>query len=187
MLWAGCTPRCVWSHGLPDCLRSRSICAPGAQICESVRLLLWKARDNEDYYSCTTTQVNDLAIWVSGFIDAWPPRSGDDSHPLSRASRREMQQVHTAMPLAVADTSAGALLGVQASGYCFGLSSLESLGLGRIIGHSGGYPGSEAVPILLSALARWLSSIGHASTHARTHTHTHTHTHEHTRARPRRG
>ena len=43
--------------------------------------------------------VADLAVWVAGFIDAWPPRDGDDKHPLSRASRREMQQVVTAMPL----------------------------------------------------------------------------------------
>lgn len=83
--------------------------------------------------------VADLAIWVAGFVDAWPPRDGDDAHPLSRASRREMQQVVTAMPLQLG-TGEG-LLRAQAHGYCLGLMSAEDLATGRTIGHSGGYPG----------------------------------------------
>ena len=83
--------------------------------------------------------VADLAVWVAGFIDAWPPRDGDDQHPLSRASRREMQQVITAMPLQLG--AGEGLLRAQAHGYCFGLMSAEDLATGRTIGHSGGYPG----------------------------------------------
>ena len=41
------------------------------------------------------SSVRDLAIWVAGFTDAFPPRDDPEGpHPLSRASRREMQQVH---------------------------------------------------------------------------------------------
>ncbi len=47
------------------------------------------------------SSIADLSIWVAGFIDAFPPRGEPDSHPLSRASRREMQQVHTLLPLTV--------------------------------------------------------------------------------------
>jgi CubicO group peptidase (beta-lactamase class C family) len=83
--------------------------------------------------------VADLAVWVAGFVDAWPPRDGDDEHPLSRASRREMQQVVTAMPLQLG--AGEGLLRAQAHGYCFGLMSAEDLATGRTIGHSGGYPG----------------------------------------------
>ena len=83
--------------------------------------------------------VADLAVWVAGFIDAWPPRDGDDQHPLSRASRREMQQVVTTMPLQLG--AGEGLLRAQAHGYCFGLMSAEDLATGRTIGHSGGYPG----------------------------------------------
>lgn len=83
--------------------------------------------------------VADLAVWVAGFIDAWPPRDGDDQHPLSRASRREMQQVVTAMPLQLG--AGEGLLRAQAHGYCLGLMSAEDLATGRTIGHSGGYPG----------------------------------------------
>ena len=79
--------------------------------------------------------VADLAIWVTGFIDAYPARDEPDSHPLSRASRREMQKIHTTMPLELSRN--GPALG----GYCFGLTSEEDLTTGRIIGHSGGYPG----------------------------------------------
>ena len=83
--------------------------------------------------------VADLAVWVTGFIDAWPPRDGDDKHPLSRASRREMQQVVTAMPLQLG--AGEGLLRAQAHGYCLGLMSAEDLATGRTVGHSGGYPG----------------------------------------------
>jgi len=83
--------------------------------------------------------VSDLAVWVAGFIDAWPPRDGTDSHPLSRASRREMQQAVTRIP-----SQLGGGKGVsrtQVADYCMGLISVEDLKTGRTINHSGGYPG----------------------------------------------
>ena len=41
------------------------------------------------------TSVHDLARWVAGFADAFPPRDDpEEGHPLRRASRREMQQIH---------------------------------------------------------------------------------------------
>jgi len=81
------------------------------------------------------SSVADLAVWVGGFIDAWPPRDEPDNHPLSRASRREMQKIHSTMPL---DLGAD---GPELHGYCLGLTSEETFSSGRIIGHSGGYPG----------------------------------------------
>ena len=50
-----------------------------------------------------------------------------------------MQQVVTAMPLAVGGGEGVAR--AQAHGYCMGLMSQEDLVTGRVIGHSGGYPG----------------------------------------------
>jgi CubicO group peptidase (beta-lactamase class C family) len=84
--------------------------------------------------------VADLAVWVQGFIDAFPPRDAPDAHPLSRASRREMQQIVTAIPLQVESGQTGAL-SVRSDGYCLGLLSMEDLRSGRTVGHSGGYPG----------------------------------------------
>ena len=84
--------------------------------------------------------VADLAVWVQGLIDAFPPRDAHDAHPLSRASRRELQQVVTAIPLQVEAGQSGALA-VRSDGYCLGLLSMEDLRTGRTVGHSGGYPG----------------------------------------------
>ena len=86
------------------------------------------------------SSVHDLARWVSGFAGAWPP--GDEGaggpHPLARAGRREMQlpQVATGVrgpaPLAASPAPGS---------YGFGLFIDEDPVWGRIVHHSGGYPG----------------------------------------------
>jgi CubicO group peptidase (beta-lactamase class C family) len=76
--------------------------------------------------------VRDLTRWVAGFAAAFPP--GDDvvsEHPLSRASRREMQLSRVIIPGGKADTAA----------YGYGLFMGEDPARGRVVGHSGGYPG----------------------------------------------
>jgi CubicO group peptidase (beta-lactamase class C family) len=95
-------------------------------------------------FSC----VGDLARWVAGFADAFPPgdagEAGDaasgDRHPVRRASRREMQlpQVLTGWdkPAGFPGDQSAAL-----SGYGFGLFVEEHPVLGRVVSHSGGYPG----------------------------------------------
>jgi CubicO group peptidase (beta-lactamase class C family) len=89
------------------------------------------------------TCVEDLARWVSGFLDAVPPRDGPaGTHPLSRATRREMQQpMVPADPLSLTHASADALAEVESSHYGFGLFQLDDVRYGRIVGHGGGYPG----------------------------------------------
>ena len=77
---------------------------------------------------------------MQGFVEAFPPRDAPDRHPLSRASRRELQQIVTAIPLQLETDHAGAL-SVRSDGYCLGLLSREDLRIGRTVGHSGGYPG----------------------------------------------
>ena len=89
-------------------------------------------------FSC----VRDLARWVAGFAAAFPPGEpeGDSAHPLRRSTRREMQlpQVLTGW-----DTSAtfpgDAAPGLSA--YGFGLFVEDHPAFGRIVSHSGGYPG----------------------------------------------
>ena len=39
---------------------------------------------------CST--IHDLAHWIDFLLSAWPPRDEPDTAPLSRATRREMQQ-----------------------------------------------------------------------------------------------
>ncbi len=89
-------------------------------------------------FSC----VRDLTRWVSGFAAAFPP--GDPQaggwHPVQRATRREMQlpQVLTGWdkPAAFPGDTLPAL-----SAYGFGLFVEEYPDLGRVVSHSGGYPG----------------------------------------------
>ena len=87
------------------------------------------------------SSVRDIAVWMAGFCDAWPPRDGPGApHPLSRASRREMQQIATTIPPTLQCDREGRFH-VVAGGYCLGLVSEEDLVTGRAISHSGGYPG----------------------------------------------
>jgi CubicO group peptidase (beta-lactamase class C family) len=88
------------------------------------------------------TSVRDLARWVAGFLDAFPARDDpDDSHPLSRATRREMQQVHQAFQPILTTPSLDGEPGVTAGGYGMGLFVTEDARIGRVVGHGGGYPG----------------------------------------------
>jgi CubicO group peptidase (beta-lactamase class C family) len=86
--------------------------------------------------------VRDLASWVAGLTAAFPPGdSAEGSHPLRAASRREMQ-----LPQVITGWSKGyPLPGGGSSGgpgaYGFGLFVDEEPDLGRVVSHSGGYPG----------------------------------------------
>jgi hypothetical protein len=88
-------------------------------------------------FSC----VRDLTRWVAGFAAAFPPGDADDPHPVRRASRREMQlpQVLTGWDTAPSFPGDGA--SSPPGTYGFGLFVDEHPALGRIVSHSGGYPG----------------------------------------------
>lgn len=90
-------------------------------------------------FSC----VRDLARWVAGFASAFPPSDSPrslDAHPVRRASRREMQ-----LPQAVTDWRRPDRLPggwpAQPGYYGFGLFIDEDPVVGRVVTHSGGYPG----------------------------------------------
>ncbi|HEX4834291.1 MAG TPA: serine hydrolase domain-containing protein [Trebonia sp.] len=102
-------------------------------------------------FSC----VRDLATWVAGFASAFPPGAGGPgggAHPLRASSRREMQ-----LPQAVIGGGRGhALPGGLPGGpgaYGLGLFVDEDAALGRIVSHSGGYPG-------FGSNMRWHSATG---------------------------
>ena len=89
-------------------------------------------------FSC----VRDLARWVDGFTAAFPPggqRTGD-AHPLAPATRREMQQPAVTLPEAQPRFPGSPAAGSQ-YGYGFGLFTEETSAWGRLVYHSGGYPG----------------------------------------------
>jgi CubicO group peptidase (beta-lactamase class C family) len=90
--------------------------------------------------------VHDLAKWVNFFTDAYPARniSTDGEGPLnsllSRASRREMQSVHTIESPHTVNSSDGASWPFV-GGYGMGLYTDLDTDLGHQCGHSGGVPG----------------------------------------------
>jgi CubicO group peptidase (beta-lactamase class C family) len=92
-------------------------------------------------FSC----ARDLARWVAGFAAAFPardaaPGDGDAGHPLSRASRRDMQLAQ----VAIETGGDGAILrfgGPPRISYGFGLFCEDDPVNGDIVQHSGGYPG----------------------------------------------
>jgi CubicO group peptidase (beta-lactamase class C family) len=87
------------------------------------------------------SSVADLTRWVSGLAAAFPARDDPpDGHPLSRASRREMQQQHRSLP-PKARLSTTRVVETSAPGYGFGLFVDSSLRWGTVVSHPGGYPG----------------------------------------------
>jgi CubicO group peptidase (beta-lactamase class C family) len=88
-------------------------------------------------FSC----VRDLAVWVAGFADAFPARDeAGPPHPLSRASRREMQLGQVAIDSG-GDGTVARFSGPASLSYGFGLFAEDDPRFGPIVQHSGGYPG----------------------------------------------
>ena len=90
-------------------------------------------------FSC----VRDLTRWVAGFATAFPPGDVEaaDAHPVRRASRREMQLPQVLTGWAIAPSFPGDGASSAPATYGFGLFVDEHSALGRIVSHSGGYPG----------------------------------------------
>lgn len=85
------------------------------------------------------TNIVDLAKWIGSMIQAFNSEPIDQHNLISNISRREMQQSHRIMP-----SSRLLQLGaptMSATGYGFGLVIEEDFDFGKIVGHSGGYPG----------------------------------------------
>ena len=88
------------------------------------------------------SSVEDIGTWITGFAAAFPARDDpEDGHPLSRASRRAMQQQHRAVDPKVALSMASELVHLENGGYGYGLVVEHHPRWGVIVSHSGGYPG----------------------------------------------
>jgi hypothetical protein len=68
-------------------------------------------------FSC----VRDLTRWVAGFAAAFPPGQDDDTHPVRRASRREMQLPQVLTGWAIASSFPGDGASSSPATYGFGL------------------------------------------------------------------
>jgi len=97
--------------------------------------------------------VGDLARWVAFFLEAFPPRDEPDLAPLSRAARREMQQLRRVEGVAPISLRPGGPERLLTSGYGIGIAVTLDHRLGTIVGHSGGLPG-------FGSHMRWLPDRG---------------------------
>jgi CubicO group peptidase (beta-lactamase class C family) len=90
------------------------------------------------------SSVSDLARWIGELADAFPARDGKEvDHPLSRASRREMQTACCVIPPAAPDSVADgdAPGGLLSGSYGMGLAVAHDPIRGVLVGHPGGLPG----------------------------------------------
>jgi CubicO group peptidase (beta-lactamase class C family) len=98
------------------------------------------------------TSIHDLGRWVGFMLDAWPPRDEPDDGPLSRASRREMQQIARYFGASASTDTAGTL-SLSAGGYGYGLRVQQTCLFPTSVSHTGGLPG-------FGSIMRWLPEYG---------------------------
>lgn len=99
------------------------------------------------------TTVDDLSRWVAFLLDAFPARDGADSPVLSRASRREMQQMARYGALDAARSPETGAVVATASGYGYGLRVSQTCAFRHVVAHTGGLPG-------YGSQMRWLPDVG---------------------------
>ncbi len=97
--------------------------------------------------------VRDLSRWVAFFLDAFPARDDPDDAPVSRAGRREMQQLRRLDGAVTVRPRPDGPSRVVAAGYGVGLFVSHDPKLGWVVGHSGGLPG-------FGSHMRWLPDRG---------------------------
>ena len=91
--------------------------------------------------------VRDLCRWVTFLDDAVSRPDATEPSPLSPASRRELQRMHTY----IGQTSVAGR--TSPAGYCFGLNTRDDPTIGTVVAHAGGLPG-------YGSNMRWLSGRG---------------------------
>lgn len=95
------------------------------------------------------TSADDYAKWVAFLLDAWPARDGPDNGPVKRSTVRE---IVTGANFASGTTRAPAIGGNpcrQAVAYGMAWRVVDDCDLGRVVTHTGGYPGYGSVVMLL--------------------------------------
>jgi serine-type D-Ala-D-Ala carboxypeptidase/endopeptidase len=87
------------------------------------------------------TSAKDYALWVGFLLSAWPPRDAIDSGPVPRATVREIVEGSNFPAAGMRDPKAGGAPCRQARSYAMGWYVMDDCDLGRMLTHSGGYPG----------------------------------------------
>lgn len=91
----------------------------------------------------------DYAKWAAYLLSAWPPRDGEDSGPVRRATVRELAQGSCFPDMRRRFGHLGMEAGDQAAAYGMGMVVAVDKELGFTLSHSGGYPGFGSHVLLL--------------------------------------
>lgn len=95
------------------------------------------------------TTASDYWRWVAFLLSAWPARDGADDGPVRRSTVREIVEGQNFAVGQNRNPAASATPCRQASAYGMGWRVLDDCDLGRVVTHTGGYPGYGSVVMLL--------------------------------------
>lgn len=94
------------------------------------------------------TTANDYARWMAFLLSAWPASDGPETGPVKRSSVRDLVSLVSYMPPVDRHEALGPPCR-QSIGYGAGLRVVGDCELGRVLTHSGGYPGYGSHMVLL--------------------------------------
>lgn len=86
------------------------------------------------------TTANDYARWMAFLLSAWPPSDAAETGPVKRSTVRDLVSLVSYVPPADRNPSLGPPCR-QSFGYGAGMRVVGDCDLGRVLTHSGGYPG----------------------------------------------
>lgn len=95
------------------------------------------------------TSAMDYAKWVAFLLSAWPARDDPDRGPVSRATVREIVTGNNFATGVMRNAAIGGAPCRQAVAYGMAWRVIDDCDLGRVVTHTGGYPGYGSVVILL--------------------------------------
>ena len=95
------------------------------------------------------TSAQDYAKWVAYLLSAWPARDGADSGPVRRSTAREIVTGANFPAGVMRSPAIGGAPCRQATAYGMGWRVIDDCDLGRVVTHTGGYPGYGSVVVLL--------------------------------------
>lgn len=94
------------------------------------------------------TSANDYARWMAFLLSGWPARDGAETGPVRRATIRRIVEGANFVTTRDRPAAIGAPCR-QAVAYAMGWSVVDDCDLGRVVTHTGGYPGYGSVVMLL--------------------------------------
>lgn len=95
------------------------------------------------------TTANDYAKWVGFLLSAWPARDGPEAGPVKRTTVREIVEGVNMPRGTMRNPAYGGAPCRQAAAYGMAWQVIDDCDLGRVVTHTGGYPGYGSVVLLL--------------------------------------